>query len=268
VRWAARRRSRSRRSIAKGDAEEVGALFRYPADLLFFSTWRPQQRAIAAAHQGETGLDQTNGSIAQIMGFPRAFGYLSGAKQDFRDFAVRPVVHARIEGAKRKCQTTAALRRNCMQRRSGRTVVQGSPQPTRCVRTELEVAVERKFDRIGFGNDWWFLQPNTMLESAQMQHGVPAVGRLPQFAGSQFVEFEVDASVWTRSHRRTKRDHRRQHLRRPEYDLFEEGLVGVSCENTGPICDGSRHSRWKTFECRDGPVDSSDCDAGIPRPIR
>jgi len=53
-----------------------------------------------------------------------------------------------------------------MQRRSRRTVVQGSPQPTRGVRTELEVAVEWKFDRIGFGNDWWFLQPHTVFEAA------------------------------------------------------------------------------------------------------
>ena len=65
----------------------------------------------------------------------------------------------RIEGAKRERQATAALRRKHVQRRSGRTVVQGSPQPTRCVRTEFEVAVKLKFDRIGFGDDWCFLQP-------------------------------------------------------------------------------------------------------------
>jgi hypothetical protein len=95
---------------AKGDAEEVGVRFRYPADLLFFARWRPQQRAIAAAHQGEAGLNQTNGSIAQVVSFPGAFGNVFGSKQDFCDFAICTAVHTRIEGAKRERQATAALR--------------------------------------------------------------------------------------------------------------------------------------------------------------
>ena len=177
---AARWRLRSRRRPAKRDAEEVGVRFRYPFDLLFFARWRPQQRAIAAAHQGEAGLNQTNGSITQVVGFPGAFGNVSGAKQDFCDFAVRTAVHPRIEGAKRERQATAALRGKHVQRRSGWTVVQGSPQPTRCVRTKFEVAVELKLDRIGLGDDWCFLQPHAVFDAAQIQHGVPAVGRLPQ----------------------------------------------------------------------------------------
>ena len=116
--------------------------FRYPADLLFFARWRSQQRAIAAAHQGEAGLNQTNGSITQIVGFPGAFGNLSGAKHDCRDFAVRTAVDPRIKRAKCERQTTAALRGKHMQRWSRWTAVQGSPQPARGVRAKLEVAVE------------------------------------------------------------------------------------------------------------------------------
>ena len=128
--------------------------FRYPADLLFFARWRSQQRAIAAAHQGKAGLNEPNGSITQIVGFPGAFGNLSGAKQDCRDFAVRTAVHSRIEGTKRERQATAALRGIHVQRWSRGTVVQSSPQPSRCVRTKLEVTVEWKLNRIGFGDDW------------------------------------------------------------------------------------------------------------------
>ena len=111
---------------------------------------------------------------------------LSGAKQDFCDFAVGAAVHPRIEGTKRERQATAALRGKHMQRRSRWTVVQGSPQPPRCMRTEFEVAVEWKLDRIGFGDDRWFLQPHAVLDAAQIQYGVPAVGRLPQLSRGQF----------------------------------------------------------------------------------
>ena len=96
---AARWRLRSRRGPAKRDAEDAALRFRYPFGFLFFAGWWAQQRAIAAAHQGEAGLNESNGSVTEIVGFPGAFGNLSGAKQDFRDFAVRTAVHPRIEGA-------------------------------------------------------------------------------------------------------------------------------------------------------------------------
>ena len=164
-----------------------GSIFDTPSSFYFLARWRPQQCAIAATHQSEAGLNETNGSIAQVVGFPGAFGNLSGAKQDFRDFAVRTAVHSRIEGTKRERQATAALRGKHVQRRSGWTVVQGSPQPPRRVRTKLEVAVEWKLDRIGFGDDRWFLQPHAVLDAAQMQYGVPAVWRLPQLSCGQFA---------------------------------------------------------------------------------
>jgi hypothetical protein len=186
-----------------------------PSRFLLFTGWRSQQCAIATAHQGEAGLNQTNGSITQVVGFPGAFGDLFGTKQDFGDFAVCTAIHPRIKRTKRERQATAALRGKHMQRWSRWTVVQCSPKPPCCVRTKFEVAVEWKFDRIGFGDDRWLPQPQAVLDAAQMQHGVPAVGRLPQLSGGQFARLKTDASVSAERHRRTNWDHRRQHLRRP-----------------------------------------------------
>ena len=111
-------------------------------------------------------MNKTDGSITQIVGFPGAFGDLFGAKQDFRDFAVRAAIHPRIESAERERQATAALRGKHVQWWSRWTVVQRSPQPARGVRTELEVAVELQFDRVGFGDDRRFLQPYAVLDAA------------------------------------------------------------------------------------------------------
>jgi hypothetical protein len=171
----------------KEGCRRKGDRFSIPVELLFVTRWWSQQRAIATAHQGEAGLNQTNGSIAQVVGFPGAFGNLSGAKQNFRDFAVGTAVHPRIERAKSERQATAALRGKHMQRRSRWTVVQGSPKPPCCVRTKLEVTVEWKLDRIGFGDNWGFLQPHAVLDAAQMQHCVPAVRRLPHLSRGQFA---------------------------------------------------------------------------------
>ena len=87
-----------------------GSIFDTPVELLFFARWRPQQCAITTAHQGEASLNQTYGSITQVVGFPGALGNLSGTKQDLRDFAVRTAVHPRIERAKRERQATTTLR--------------------------------------------------------------------------------------------------------------------------------------------------------------
>jgi hypothetical protein len=71
-----------------------------PVELLFFAVWWPQQRAITATHQGEAGLNESNGSVTKVVGFPGAFGNLSGAKQNFSYFAVGAAVDPRIEGSK------------------------------------------------------------------------------------------------------------------------------------------------------------------------
>ncbi len=59
----------------------------------------PQQFAIASAHQSKTALHETNGPIAQIVGFPGVLGNTFGAEQNFSDHAVSIAAHSRIECA-------------------------------------------------------------------------------------------------------------------------------------------------------------------------
>ena len=102
----------------KGDAEDGGARFRHPPECrLFFSGSWAQQRAIAAAHQGETALNQANGPVAQIVRRPIALGNALGAEQDFCNFAIGAAVHARVERAQGERQSPASLCRKRMQRR-------------------------------------------------------------------------------------------------------------------------------------------------------
>jgi hypothetical protein len=56
-----------------------GSIFDTPGNYGATSCARlPQQFAIAAAHQSEAALHETNGSIAQIVGFPGALGNTFG----------------------------------------------------------------------------------------------------------------------------------------------------------------------------------------------
>jgi hypothetical protein len=66
-----------------------------------------------------------------------------------------------------------------MQRRSWRLAIKGSPQAPSCIRAEFEIAVEGKFDRIGNCNNRRFLEPNAVLNTAQIQYNVPTVRPLP-----------------------------------------------------------------------------------------
>ncbi|MCP2937763.1 hypothetical protein NK983_34205, partial [Salmonella enterica subsp. enterica serovar Typhimurium] len=63
--------------------------------------------------------------------------------------------------------------------------VQRSPEAPSGVRTEFKIAVERKFDSVGAGNDRCFLEPNAMLYLVQKEHGVPTVRALPQLPFGQ-----------------------------------------------------------------------------------
>lgn len=163
----------------RGMAKNGGSIFDTRSTSLFLAGWWSQQRAIATAHQGKAGLNESDRSVTQVVGFPGAFGKLCGTKQDLRDFAVSTAIHPRIERAERERQATAALRGKYMQRRSRWTVVQGSPKPPCCVRTKFKVAIEWKLNRIGFGDDRCFPEPHAVFDAAQKQHGVPAIGRLP-----------------------------------------------------------------------------------------
>jgi hypothetical protein len=63
---------------------------------------------------------------------------------------------------------------------------------------------------------------------------VPTVRGLTQLAFTQVAEVQADIRICTRQQRRPHWHDRRQNFRRPEYSLFKEGLVGISCEKLTP----------------------------------
>lgn len=75
MRTAARRRPRSRRRPANGDADDWGVCFRYPrAGALFVLTLGTQQFAIASANECKAALYEADCSAAQIVRFPAVIG--------------------------------------------------------------------------------------------------------------------------------------------------------------------------------------------------
>lgn len=176
---------------------------------LFLSTWRTQQRAIAAAHQRETALDQTNGPVAQIVGSPIALGNALRTVYDFRDFPVGGAIRPRVESAEREREPAAAMRGKRMQRLPRRPAIEGPPQTSACIHSKLEVAVERKFDRIGDGNDRRLLQPNAVLYALELQHRMPTVRALPQLPLVQIGEIQADVRVRAHEERGPHRNDRR-----------------------------------------------------------
>src|SRR5438552_2473984 len=211
-----------------------GRIFDTPEARLFLTRCRTQQCAIAATHQRKTALDQANGPITQVVGFPVAFGNAPGAEQDFRYLPVGAAVRPCIERAQSKREPAPAMRGKRMQRRPWRPAIEGSPQAPACIRAKFKVTIEREFDCIGAGNDGRLLEPNAMFYLVQTDYRVPAVRALPQLTFSQVAEIQGDARLRDRRRYRPNRNDRRQNFRRPEDGLFEAGLVGVSCENTSP----------------------------------
>ena len=165
---------------------------------------------------------------------PIALGNALGAEQDFCNFAIGAAVHARVERAQGERQPPASLRRERMQRRSLRPAIKGSPQAPACIRAELEVAVEGKFDSIGDCNNRRFLEPNAVLNPAQIQYGVPTIRALAQLTFIEVAEIQTDVRMRAHQQRRPHWHNRRQNLRRPEDGLFKKGLIGISCEKPTP----------------------------------
>ena len=84
-----------------------------------------------------------------------------------------------------------------------------------------------------------------MLDAAEMHDRVPAVRRLAQLAGGQRAHVEkftpaepqraAMCAQWT---------DRLAELLAPEYRLFEEGFVGISCETQAPsLPEGGVHTK-------------------------
>ena len=81
-----------------------------------------------------------------------------------------------------------------------------------------------------------------MLNAAQMKHGMPAVGALPQLTIAQVTKIEANMRMRAYEQRRPHWNHRRQNLWRPENGLFEKGSIGVSCEKPTPNAVGIQYS--------------------------
>ena len=81
-----------------------------------------------------------------------------------------------------------------------------------------------------------------MLYALQMQHGMPAVGALPQLTIAQVTKIEADMRMRAYEQRRPHRNDRHQSFGCPEDRLFNEGAIGVSCEKPTPNAVGTRCS--------------------------
>lgn len=170
----------------------LGGAFSPPEEGLSFSKARSQQSAVAALHQSESGLDQPFDLIPHLMGFPIPFSYALAGQQNFGDFAMGSAVGACIRRAQGECYPSPAICRNRVWRRALRPAIESFPQANTGTRPEFEVAVERQFDSVGGGGDWRFLEPNAMLYTAQMQHGVPTIRTLSKLAFVQLIEIKPD----------------------------------------------------------------------------
>ena len=75
-----------------------GAIFGTPWKLwLLLPTCLAQQFAIAAAHQGKTGLHKADGAVTQVMGLPALFGDVLGAKQALGDCSITVALSSGIQ---------------------------------------------------------------------------------------------------------------------------------------------------------------------------
>ena len=150
-----------------------------------------------------------------------------------------------------------------------RPAIEPSPQANTGTRPEFEVAVERQFDSVGSGDDWRFLEPNTMLYAAQIQHSVPTIGALPKLTFVQLVQIQPDGGMRADERCGAHRHNRRQGLGSPEDCLFEERSVGISCEKPTPSAAGFGRSKFDLMmRSSDNLVQTTRCGAGIPTQFR
>ena len=86
-----------------------GWLFDTPGEALLVFAPGPHKFAIAAAHQCEAALHETNGSIAQIVRFPSTIRDAIFAEENFGDHTISASRRARIERADGGAQPLTSL---------------------------------------------------------------------------------------------------------------------------------------------------------------
>ena len=200
---------------------------------LFPAARLAQQFAIAAAHQGKSGLHQADGAVAQVMGFPGPLGDAIGAKQPLGDRAIAVALGSGIERAQRQGQSLSPLWGQFMKRGARGAPIERAPEPPCGVGANLEIHVERQFGGVRRADHQRFSQPKPVLKPTNTQQNVPAIGGLPEFAGGQFGQTER-ISV-RRGCTLNNRNDCRQNFRCPEDGLILRRPRRVSRKSTAPI---------------------------------
>src|SRR4029079_19453478 len=95
-------------------------------------------------HQLNPALDEANGSVAQVVGFPAALWNAPGAKQNFCYLAICTAVVPRIESAKRLSQPLATLDRQQMKRQTLWPAFERAPQPSGSMHAYVKIVIERQ----------------------------------------------------------------------------------------------------------------------------
>lgn len=116
---------------------------------LSVSTPVAQQRAIAAADESQSALNQADGAIAEIVGFPGALGNSTFPKQGLSDRAVAVSFLSAVECAQRKRQPLPSLCRQWIDRSCGRLFAEGSPKAMSRLAAKMEISIEWELDRNG-----------------------------------------------------------------------------------------------------------------------
>ncbi len=193
----------------------------------------PQHLAIAAAHQRKAALHQTNGTVAQVMSLPGAFGDTFGSEQNLGNRSVGVALGPSIERAQRHRQALPALRREFMESGTGCAPVERTPETPRGMRADLEIIIEGQFGCVRLADHRRLFQPEPMFDPANAQEDVPAIRRLPELARRQTGQTkQIPVSARCASN---NRNNCRQNFRRPEYGLILRRPRGVSGESRGPI---------------------------------
>ncbi|KJC60363.1 hypothetical protein UP10_13610 [Bradyrhizobium sp. LTSPM299] len=159
-----------------------GCLFDTPEEALLVSAPGPQKFAIAAAHQCEAALHETDGSIAQIVGFPSAIRDAFFAEENLGDRTISAPRRARIERADGGTQPLASLFGQFVKRRPWCASIHCAPQPSGSIRSCVEVTVERQLCYVASADSWRFFEPDAMLLCAQAKDRVPSIGGAPYLA--------------------------------------------------------------------------------------
>jgi hypothetical protein len=181
----ARRRSRWRSRLAKGDADDEGRRLRYPLRQersLFLATRQAQQLAIAAVHQRHPRFDKANCPIAQVMGLPGSFGNAFRPEQTLSDPPIGGAVDSGVKRAQRQRESLSPPCRKTMDGWPCGETVERAPKTVRSMRSDVEVAIKRQFGGIRHAGGRRLSQPEPMLDPVNAQDSVPAVRRVSRFA--------------------------------------------------------------------------------------